>query len=245
MEFYPSIAQWYDDIFPLNPQQVSFTLAHSPDPGNTKLLDIGCGSGSLAIALCKYGMETTGIDLDNELLKIAVKKTYNACQCINFRLADMQDLKKIFTNRKFNTIVCYGNTLPHLPDITSVALFFQSVNTLLHDNGKFLFQIINYDRIINQKIPGLPTIENEKMKFIRNYYPSSDNRYVHFETILTIKETKKEIVNKIPLLAIRSEELKEIARLTELCDLDFFGGFDGSAIDENAIPLIGICSKKS
>jgi 2-polyprenyl-3-methyl-5-hydroxy-6-metoxy-1,4-benzoquinol methylase len=65
MAFYKSIADFYDHIFPLNPAQVGFVKSCIPDQGNSELLDVGCGSGSLCIALApiyKNGIGTTNIE---------------------------------------------------------------------------------------------------------------------------------------------------------------------------------------
>ena len=44
---------------------------HSP---NVNILDIGCGTGEHTLELLKRGYRVTGIDLSNEMLKIAKKK---------------------------------------------------------------------------------------------------------------------------------------------------------------------------
>lgn len=49
MEFYTSIADFYREIFPLNPAQVKFILSAFRDPENCDLLDVGCGSGDLIL----------------------------------------------------------------------------------------------------------------------------------------------------------------------------------------------------
>lgn len=243
MDFYDSISQWYDDIFPLNHQQVSFVLKNSSFSDSRKILDIGCATGSLALELCKHDIIATGVDLDNELLKIAVKKSFNACQHINFRQVDMCNLRDTFSNRKFDTILCLGNTIPHLTNIDEIESFFSDVNSLLFPGGKFIFQIINYDRIIDKKIPSLPTIENEKIKFVRNYYPSQGQRFVNFETILTIKHNGDTITNTIPLLALRYLEMQQIATNIGFKEQNWFGGFDGSPLIMDSLPLIGVLTK--
>ncbi|MEN6569588.1 MAG: bifunctional demethylmenaquinone methyltransferase/2-methoxy-6-polyprenyl-1,4-benzoquinol methylase UbiE [Rikenellaceae bacterium] len=48
-------------------------------PSRSKVLDIGCGTGDLTIALYKAGFETVGLDIADKMLKIAQKKS----SCLN------------------------------------------------------------------------------------------------------------------------------------------------------------------
>jgi demethylmenaquinone methyltransferase/2-methoxy-6-polyprenyl-1,4-benzoquinol methylase len=44
-------------------------------PECNKVLDIGCGTGDLTMALCKAGFDTFGLDIANKMLKIAREKS--------------------------------------------------------------------------------------------------------------------------------------------------------------------------
>jgi len=71
MKFYSSIAHIYDLIFPLSPLQVSFVNDSFIDKRNIDLLDVGCGTGSLTLAIANNYKSIIGIDLDNEMLSLA------------------------------------------------------------------------------------------------------------------------------------------------------------------------------
>ena len=55
---------------------------------NASTLDVACGTGDMAIELLKRGSSVTGIDLSEEMLAIARRKTASA----NFQLADAEAL---------------------------------------------------------------------------------------------------------------------------------------------------------
>lgn len=55
---------------------------------NQKILDIGCGSGVLAIPLAKHGHKVTAIDFSGPMIEIAKHKAKNAGVQIDFRVAD-------------------------------------------------------------------------------------------------------------------------------------------------------------
>ncbi len=71
MAFYKSISEHYDDIFPLNPMQLDFVLKSFDTTSGLKVLDVGCGTGSLSIALAPHFGKVIGIDPDAKMLDLA------------------------------------------------------------------------------------------------------------------------------------------------------------------------------
>ncbi len=72
-----------------------------------KILDIGCGSGNIAVALAKNlpDAEITTIDVSEEALKIAQANAIrNEAGNIKFQLADINS-DQLFQNNKFNVLV--------------------------------------------------------------------------------------------------------------------------------------------
>jgi len=109
---------------------------------------------------------------------------------------------------------------------------------MLKKNGKLLFQIINYDRIIDQAINFLPTIENETIKFERLYTYHDNTQKVDFETLLTVKESGQCISNTIPLLALRKARVEQLLQEAGFVDIKFFGNFKRDLLMPNSVPLV-------
>ena len=51
MNFYQSISDHYDEIFPLNKAQVDFVEKSFDNVDELSLLDIGCGTGNLSFEI--------------------------------------------------------------------------------------------------------------------------------------------------------------------------------------------------
>jgi len=237
MVFYESIADYYDDIFPLNPAQVNFIL-ESLDSGDMKILDVGCGTGSLSIALSYHFKEVYGIDPDEEMLKLAVEKAGSKTPNLSFYPYGMLDLKRLYKAASFDAVLCIGNTLVHLSSAEEIQDFLKQANTVIKPGGKLLIQIINYDRIFSEAIYSLPTIENERIKFIRNYHYPDTKEFIDFETILSIKSSGKEIRNSIKLFPVRKRVLEELLVRSGFPDIAFFGNFKRDALQEESTPLV-------
>jgi len=72
MEFYSEFSKNYDKIFPLNSKKLKLIDNTFKDlkekRENIKLLDVGCGTGSYALALAEKGYEVQAVDLDAEMI---------------------------------------------------------------------------------------------------------------------------------------------------------------------------------
>lgn len=232
---YKSIAKVYDYIFPQNINQLNFIDRIKPITKHETILEIGCATGNLTELLYSKSDHVIGLDLDDTLLEEASKK-YPHMTFINENMLHISNLK---TN--FDRIVCFGNTLVHLPDRDAVTSFFNRVYEQLNDNGLFIVQIINYDRIVSQNINHLPTIENDHIKFTRDY--DLKNGYVSFDTELIIKETSQVIESKLPLLTLQQNEIQAYLEIAGFKDIQFYGNLKGDLIQPKDIPLLFSCNK--
>lgn len=235
--FYSSIADVYDYIFPQNKKQVEFIEKISPIAENENILEIGCATGNLTQLLYQKAPKTIGIDLDKTLLEKGKEKYPK----IMFLHKNMLAIEEEFNKNTMDKVISFGNTLVHLPNREKVKEFFKSVYAILKEDGIFIVQIIHYDRILNQNIQKLSTIENEHIKFTRKYVLQKNK--VDFHTSLQIHSTGENIQNVIPLLAIRKEELKKYLEEAGFKDIFFYGDLLGKTIGENDVPLLFSCKK--
>ena len=234
--FYQSIATFYDYIFPKNPQQLKFLEMIQAFSKNESVLDIGCATGNLTSLIYEKTQEVIGIDLDEDLLKIAKDKNPN----ITFLNKNMLDLET-FRDESFNRVISFGNTLVHLESRQDVTTFFEKVYKVLKPNGFFTVQIINYDYIYNHDIQELPLIDNDVLKFERSYDLHED--HVDFNTKLLIKANQQTIRNTIPLLNLKKSFLEETLKEIGFRDISFYGNFKGQDLTDMSLPLIFNCKK--
>ena len=237
--FYESIAKVYDYIFPKNRKQLEFVESIKKISNEEKILDIGCATGNLTELLGEKTRNIVGIDLDKELLKEAKYKHPN----LNFENMNMLKINEKFEENSFDRVVSFGNTLVHLDSREEVEEFFQKVYKTLKFNGFFIVQIINYNRVIEKNIKNLPTIDNEKVKFVRDYEYDKSIGKVDFITELTIKEANLNIKNNIKLLALTKIEIQKFLGETGFRNIEFYGDFEGRELSDNSEALIFVAQK--
>lgn len=236
MNFYTSIAEAYDAIFPVNPEIVNFVATATQASANLAILDVGCGTGKLAQALAQQGHRVTGIDLNQEMVARAVAG--NTHESVRYYVQNMLELDARFQPQSFDAVLCFGNTLVHLPNTAAVGEFTRQAFQVLKPGGLLLIQIINYDRILNQQINGLPTIDNAEIEFVRRYEYLKTQHRIDFRTRLTIKASGRVIENSQLLLPLKKEELMEQITVAGFVKLKAYGGFNRQDWSEATQPLV-------
>lgn len=99
-----------------------------------KVLDIGCGEGWLARELNKVGIDVYGIDIVPQLVDEANKQGNGKFQVLSY-----EDLSQETIKEKYDVAVCNFSLLGN----ESVAKIFQSISSLLNENGYFIVQTIH------------------------------------------------------------------------------------------------------
>ncbi len=240
-QFYSSISKYYSEIFPYKPIQLKFVQNCIGDLHKKQILDIGCATGDLAFNLAKNSAIVTGIDLNEDLLKQA--KKLNSHVNLSFKTGNMLELQKDFKTAKFDSVLCFGNTMVHLQTKKLVEKMLEGVYNVLNTGGKFLIQILNYDFIMSEQISELPIIETDKIKFIRNYKFANENTIIQFKTDLLFKKENKTVSNETPLLPLKSTQLVQLLIKSGFLNIELFSSFKKDEFGERSLPLVLSCSK--
>ena len=157
---------------------------------------------------------------------------------------DMRSIGEQFPNSFIDTAICFGNTLVHLLNETDIRKFINGAYEVLSPEGKLTIQILNYQYILDQKIKSLPLIDNEYIRFERNYEFPENSDLIDFKTKLTVKESGQVIESAVKLYPIRKTELQKILEETGFKSFEFHGSFNRDALTETSLPLIVTCQKK-
>ena len=99
-----------------------------------EVLDVPCGGGRIALALCERGYRMTGVDLSSEFLSHALAA--DAASEVTWERRDMRDLP---WRARFDGAVCVGNSFGYLDD-TGNAEFLQAVRAALKPGARFVLE---------------------------------------------------------------------------------------------------------
>jgi demethylmenaquinone methyltransferase/2-methoxy-6-polyprenyl-1,4-benzoquinol methylase/phosphoethanolamine N-methyltransferase len=106
-----------------------------PAPGE-KVLDVGCGTGTLAVAIKRRAdsSEVHGIDASPEMIQVAKKKSAKDGSDIDFRVALIEAIP--FPDATFD-LVTSSLMLHHLPDNLKAKGFLE-IRRVLKPGGRFM-----------------------------------------------------------------------------------------------------------
>ena len=251
MEFYSEFSKNYDKIFPLNNKKLDLidnTFKNlKKKREDIKLLDVGCGTGSYSIALAEKGYQLKAVDIDAEMISIAESKMEEARVDVDFYRLGMLNLKEKFKAHSFDGIYIIGNVLVHLKK-EEIKEFLELAASLLKAEGKLFIQIVNYYRILELNLDGLPTIysQDDSVRFERDYEYKEEKNKVYFISRL-IDHFNDQILseNKIELYPLCKSELEENLNEAGFEIGAVYGSPTGDQYRElNSIPLIMTAQKK-
>ena len=73
-------------------------------PGATRVVDLGCGTGSLSLLLSELGHEVLGVDTSAEMVALARTKVESAGRSADFLVGDIE--QPLLTAGTFDAVVC-------------------------------------------------------------------------------------------------------------------------------------------
>ncbi len=253
MSFYSEFSKNYDKIFPLNQKKLILmeeTFSDLKKNGVKKptLLDVGCGTGNYALALAERGFNLKAVDLDPEMIALAEEKKESGQHSVDFFEMGMLEIKDAFARKSFSGIYIIGNVLVHLKNKNEIGQFLKDTADLLQSQGKLFIQIVNYKRILEQDLEGLPTISSEdgSLRFERKYKYDSQKNIIHFKTeLISEKDEQKIHGNKIPLYPLNKDELLFLLQEARFEIKDLYGSYSVKPFNSaKSIPLIVTAERK-
>jgi ubiquinone/menaquinone biosynthesis C-methylase UbiE len=101
-------------------------------------LDLGCGTGTLAILMAQAGWNVIGVDLSEAMLAQAKQKALEAGQVVEFVQQDMRHLRLA---EPVHLVTSFYDTLNHLLFAEDLEAAFRGVARALSPDGLFIFDV--------------------------------------------------------------------------------------------------------
>ena len=223
MAFYTKFAEYYESVFPYN--QITFEFLSSyTDSKTIDILDVGCGTGHYTKAFSDSGFQATGIDLNPSMVEHA-KKHYPKPKFHHLNMLDIENL-----NQNFDLIFCIGNTAAHLT-AAEFKTFIHAVHKILRPGGKWIFQVRNWEYILQQKEYTFPLLQanEENIQFERTYTKITPDS-LQFNTRLIV-HGKVVFEDSVILYPLSSQSYLRIHNDRQFQFMDQYGSFKRTSYD--------------
>lgn len=143
MSGYSAFARYYDSLTANIDYKKRAEYFHgliekfSVTDGNI-LLDLACGTGSIAEEMVKLGYDVIGVDNSDEMLGIAMNKKYENGLDIQYLCQDMRQLDMYGS---IDVTLCVLDSINHLNSLDDVKKVFANVALFSEPNALFIFDI--------------------------------------------------------------------------------------------------------
>lgn len=229
MDAYTSFARVYDTFMDNVPYHdwanYLQDLLREYDIWDGLILDLGCGTGSMAEELAKRGYDMIGVDNAEDMLEIAMEKRMESGYDILYLLQDMREFELYGTVRGIVSVCDSVNYITEEADLLEV---FRLVNNYLDPMGVFIFDFnteYKYREILGER-----TIaeEREECSFIwENYYDDEDKINEYVLTLFLQEEEEADLYRKYQEQHFqKAYTLEEMKYLLEKAGLVFEVAYD-------------------
>lgn len=200
MEAYSSFARVYDTFMDNVPYEewADFIIELLREYGiqEGRVLDLGCGTGSMTRLLYQAGYDMLGADLSEEMLEIALEKQMEELEKAGEDQSGIlylqQDMRELEIYPKVSAVVSCCDCLNYILEPYELLETFQRVKDSLMEDGIFFFDFNTSHKY--RDVIGETTIaeDREDCSFIWDNYYYEDEEINEYELTLFIKEEDQE-----------------------------------------------------
>jgi SAM-dependent methyltransferase len=184
---YEYFYQYYDSLMDDVPYDQFINIVKAYAKNTDKILDLGCGTGTVLIKLLKSGFDVDGIDLSDEMLLATQNKLKAEYLSTNLY---QDDMKEFSINDEYNIIFSFLDSINYITSKKDLEKTFKNVFHALKTDGYFIFDIHSINKVLNV-FDGYSYGENlEDFSYIWNTFveTKTDHAILYHELTFFIKE---------------------------------------------------------
>lgn len=223
-------------------------LAEWAEKSKGTVIDLGCGTGRVAIPLAKQGYNIIGVDLHEGMLNHARKKTANTTLPVEWVL---QDCTKLSLNITVPLIYMTGNSFQHFLTNESQNQLLQSISKHLEADGVFIFNtrfpILSELAEVDESIRVYMDKRHRKIqeKSVETYH--SLTQILHCSSVREILDgPDKGTIEKdsISLRYVFPLEMERLFQENGFAILEAYSSWEKEPLESSSSEMIYVCVKK-
>jgi SAM-dependent methyltransferase len=241
----------YDRLFPgADPRGVSKDLSfwrwQARDYGGP-VLELGCGTGRVAIPLAEEGFKVTGIDIAGGMLQEAQRKASVAKVGVTWANADMRDFD---LNDEFSLIILPNNTICHLLTRTDIESCLASARKHLAPKGKFVIDVFvpKMELLVDQPEAKFPFGEYDdpdgggKIVVTETYVYEPDTQIKRVTTWFSFPGNQDPVPKELDMRMYFPQELDALLEYNGFVIDQKYGDYLGAPFSHESTKQLIVCS---
>ena len=140
MNAYKTFAYYYDEVYQDLDYKLWLDFIEPYLSASSSILDVACGTGTLAILLKLKGYDVEGLDLSDSIIEIAKEKSKINHLSIPFYVADMTNFK---LEKTYDMVTCFFDSFNFLKNIQLVNSTLVNIYTHLKPGGYLIFDLFS------------------------------------------------------------------------------------------------------
>ncbi len=187
MTSYSALSYFYDELNADCPYGEYADFINKTLGGDCQsVLDCGCGTGNIALALAKSGHKLTAFDISEDALSVAEKKAREDGVHIRFVRADM---RSFCVGGDFDAVISTFDSVNYLLYDKELSGFFASAFSCLKKGGVLLFDVNTLYRYENVYSDNCYVLESENAFLSwQNSYNGTSKRCKFFLSLFFVKK---------------------------------------------------------
>lgn len=239
----------YDQLFQVlsGPRaDLLFWMTQATESGGP-VLELGCGTGRVAIPLAQAGFNVTGLDNSDAMLKEARRKSSAADAEVQWVKADIRGFDLGST---YSLSIIPSNTLCHLLTLSDFEACLASVRRHLAPRGRFIIDVFvpKMDLLVDRPEEKVPFAEYDdpegrgRIVVAESYVYEPDTQIKRVTYWYAVPGTDELIPGELNLRMFFPQELDALITYNGFAIEDKFGSYDGTVFDSTSEKQIVICS---
>lgn len=248
-----TMADWFTDegfwadIYPVMFSPESFEGAHEEvlkllelsGVSSGRVLDLCCGPGRHAVPLARAGLQVTGVDLSDYLLRKASERADEAKVAIDWVRKDMREFVE---PGAFDLAVNLATSFGFFPAQADDMKVLKNMVESIHDDGVIVLDMVGKEALA-ERLPlnRQPTQERDGSLLIQRVEIHDDWGRARSEWLLIRDREVQRFHFEHTLYSGR--ELRELMSWAGLSRVELYGGLDGRPYGPGALRLVAVGRK--
>lgn len=221
----------YNDILAGPPEADFFDYIERLAPAPARILELGVGSGRLAIPLARAGYDVVGIDASREMLDLL--RASDPYGSVHLFRGDFSSREVEQCGTGFDLVLLAYNALSMQPSIDAQRATLDNAATSLRPGGNLVIENASAHAVLSQinernQAMGVRFVDDNAWLYLARYIPETDRylaRFLAFEATGIVERSAD-------LTLISVERLVEFARESGLECVHVAEAWDGTAFTD-------------